>query len=178
MRSFVGVLTLALLLPALAGCEHGNCNKDTDCHVGEFCFGTCRKKGPDASVPMFVDATPIFDARPVIDAPPVIDANPTAQPVLVFNEVNPTLGTGDLIEIKVVTGGNLNGIRVVQNPVTSGSRVTFVTFGNHIVEPNDLILIHAPAGTVTTRVGLRWWRDGIDPWLPGVGDHGQHRRRD
>jgi hypothetical protein len=69
--------------------------------------------------------------------------------VLRLNELNPNIGSSlDLIELRVVTGGNILGITVEENLVSS--KVTLATLPALQVAVNDLVVVHLNPAVTTT----------------------------
>lgn len=96
------------------------------------------------------DAAIASDAH-VSDASVLTDANPgmsdggAAGPLLVINELNANIASAcDLIELRVLRGGNLSGMRLLER--TSD---TLVTFPSMTVATNDLIVVHVNGGSST-----------------------------
>ncbi len=64
--------------------------------------------------------------------------------VLRINELNANIGQGcDLIELRVVSGGNMNGFTLTERDVT------LLTFGDFNVATNDYILVHLDSTDTT-----------------------------
>jgi len=85
---------------------------------------------------------------PCVQAPQDFTYTPPASPAtLQINELSPNLGSSqDLVELKAVSGGSINGMKLVAFP--SGSSVTLATLPNVTVATGDFIVVHLnpPAG--------------------------------
>ncbi len=71
--------------------------------------------------------------------------------VLRLNEVNPNIGgSKDLIELRVITDGNLNGIDIYQDPGANSNNKILATLPDLDVAVDDLIVVHLNDGNVTS----------------------------
>jgi DNA/RNA endonuclease G (NUC1) len=123
--------------------------------------GATRTLTPAAALPasttcsVHVDGTYVFD---VDGSPDVMGSSydfsfttgAGAQAVLRLNEINPSITSArDLVELLVVTGGNVNGMRLMQDSVT-----TLAILPNVNVSTGDIIVVHltptAASGDATT----------------------------
>ena len=64
--------------------------------------------------------------------------------VFVLSEVNPNIsGSRDLIELRAISAGTMNGITVVQNPpASSSSYLLMATLPNVMVAAGDIVMVH------------------------------------
>lgn len=70
--------------------------------------------------------------------------------VLKINEVNVNIAGGcDLIELRVVSGGNMNSFKVQERTGTAANNEMSFTFSNLNVATNDIIVLHVNGGSGT-----------------------------
>jgi hypothetical protein len=70
--------------------------------------------------------------------------------VVRINEVNANIASGcDLIELRVVSGGTLNGIKIQERNGTASANELSFTFPSVIVQTNDFIVVHLNSGSAT-----------------------------
>jgi len=70
-----------------------------------------------------------------------------ASAVVKISELNSNISSCDLIELKVVTGGTMNGIKVIEGGELSDT--TLITFGAITVATGDIIVLHLNSGNAT-----------------------------
>jgi hypothetical protein len=81
---------------------------------------------------------------------------------LLLNEINPNLSALDLIELKVLTAGTLNGIVLKQNPMpSSGGAATFITLPNVLVAQGDLVVVHLGATSLVNETAKDGCNDPV-----------------
>ena len=71
--------------------------------------------------------------------------------VVLLNEVNANVtGSQDLVELRALSGGNVSGIALVQNPDAVGGGTVLATLPDIPLAAGDLIVIHLAPSVATT----------------------------
>lgn len=74
--------------------------------------------------------------------------------VVRINEINANIGTGcDLIELRVISGGNMGNFKIQERTGVVGDMELNFTFTNFNVLTNDLIVVHLNGGSTTCNPG-------------------------
>lgn len=110
----------------------------------------CTRAGSSGSVQLFYGTDGAVTLRCVLPEtpPPPPEQSDTSWAVLLLNEVNANLPSGDLIELYVVKGGSTAGITIRQDLANS---VLLATLPDLSVVTGDRIVVHmnAPADVIT-----------------------------
>jgi hypothetical protein len=120
-------------------------------HGTEAAFTVDSDTQINAQVPEAATDGPITVERPGGATATTVDSFTVTAPATVqINEVSPNLaGSADLVELKVLTGGSMNGIELRESP--SSGTVTLATLPNVTVSAGDIVVVHlTPPGGVTT----------------------------